>query len=145
MTPVRKRRVLYLALGLFSVWPLVQISLALQFGLHPWKLAGWGMYAVPRPGAARLEVWVRRAGGAVFEPLSADGAAWQAEARRFAERHLWLGRLTRPRALVAAVQREAPGAEAVRVVIVAPGLEARSGMVVAMRSVYEHPAGGWQP
>jgi hypothetical protein len=37
-----------------TLWPAVQISLVRRYGVNPWKLAGWGMYAAPQlPGEVR--------------------------------------------------------------------------------------------
>lgn len=50
-----KRRAVGIGLVLFALWPLVQRGLVAAFDAHPWKLAGWAMYARPSlPPAADL-------------------------------------------------------------------------------------------
>jgi len=55
------------ALALFCAWPLLHVGLALTTDLSPWKLGGFGMYAVPaRWGAIAVET--RAPGERAFTP-----------------------------------------------------------------------------
>src|SRR5205814_2298724 len=101
----RKRRVLYAALLLFTVWPLVHMYLVIHFDMSAWKLAGWGMYATPRPSFAGIAVMGRRNGHQDFEEIRSVSPTWQAQASEFLEWHRWLGRLSRPNGLARSFKR----------------------------------------
>lgn len=42
-----KRRLVVAFLIAFALWPALQIGLVRSFGVDPWRLFAWGMYAAP--------------------------------------------------------------------------------------------------
>jgi len=134
-----KKRIVYLALLMLTVWPLAHIGLAMQYGLSPWKLAGWGMYATPRLGTLGMEVFYREAGTEAMQQLTAPGEDERAAANAFLERHRWLGRLARPDRLAATVLQARPNAENLKVVVFRPVVERDSGMIVMTTIEWEYP------
>ena len=47
MSRVKRTFVLALLIA-FTLWPAVHLTLVRVYGVNPWKLGGWGMYAVPQ-------------------------------------------------------------------------------------------------
>lgn len=138
MSACTKARIVAVAMALLTAWPLVHIALAQRFGLSPWKLAGWGMYSAPRPKFFGMEVYVRRAGETGFERLAAPAADVRDAANAFLERHRWLGRLARPRALADRVFAGDPRIEELNVVVFRPELDPRTGMIALQQSAYRY-------
>ena len=138
-----KRRTLHVGLALFTLWPLVHICLVMHFNLSAWKLAGWGMYATPRPSFSAIAVFGRRAGSSRFEEVRSAPPAWQEQARQFLERQRWLGQLIRPNQLARWFKKEMPEFADLRIVVDSPTLDRQTGMIVVKQVVYEYP--GSQP
>ena len=113
--------------------------------MSPWKLAGWGMYATPRPRIARhggLRPDVRRRRR--FEQLTAPSPALQSEGAAFLERWRWLGRLARLDGFAAAVFAEHPAWTELRIELYRSHLDAGTGMVGLRRDdrYYRRTGGG---
>src|SRR5512140_262095 len=113
--------------------------LAMHFEMSAWKLAGWGMYATPRPSFSGLAVLGRRAGSHDFEEVRSVPATWQAQATQFLDRQRWLGRLIRPNVLAHAFAVQNPQFADLRIVVYTPVLDRQSGMIVVKQVVYEYP------
>jgi len=122
---------------LMALWPAVHIGLARGFGVNPWKLAGWGMYAAPQI-PCDVEVYPVISGQATAQPLETVSAAVRPVLERFRRRRLALGRLAEPRALGRELLEVHPGVEGFDIVVIQPVLEPRSGMVRDVRSAYEY-------
>jgi hypothetical protein len=133
MTSARKTRVVHAALVALTLWPVAHLVLAARFDISSWKLAGWGMYATPRFPRVGLEVFGRvRASGAI-ERARAVAPALRSEAYAVIERHRFLRRLVRPDALGRAMLAAHPEWDQVRIVLVWPEVDRRTGMVVTAR------------
>jgi len=126
-------------LAVFTVWPFVHMYLVSTYDLSPWKLAGWGMYAAPRPNYRGMEIFGRPTGAPEMEKLGAPSPALSAEAGRFLERFRWLRQLAKPDDLVEAVRAEHPHWDEVRVVVFRSHVEPDTGMVVLKEFAYEYP------
>ena len=122
------------------VWPPVHATLVLGLDLSSWKLSGWGMYAQPRPKDVGMEVWGRPAGAQEYARLTHGSPALHAEGSAFLERHQWLGRLVRPDAFAAAVRREHPDWDALRIVTFRSHMDPRTGMIGLRRTEFDYPA-----
>jgi nitrate reductase NapE component len=47
LSPLKQRAVIVFVV-VFGLWPVIHIGLSFGFGVNPWNLAGWGMYAAPQ-------------------------------------------------------------------------------------------------
>jgi hypothetical protein len=129
-------RLLFLALLL---WPPIHAGLVMRYDLSSWKLSGWGMYAQPRPKDVGMEVFFRSAAASEYTQLTSSSPALQAEASAFLARHQWLGRLVRPDAFAAAIRREHPEWDALRIVTFRSHMEPATGMIVLKRTEFDYP------
>jgi hypothetical protein len=135
-----KRALVYTTLALLTIWPAVHIGLAKTYGLSSWKLAGWGMYATPRPKFVGMEVYFRQRGASGYERLrEATGPVGDA-ARVFLERYRWLGKLAFPEAFAKSILAMKPEWEQVKVVVYQPVLQRDTGMMVMREDVFEESA-----
>ncbi len=140
MSLTLKRRVLYAGLLLFTLWPLAHMYLVMHFQLSAWKLAGWGMYATPRPSFAGMAVFARRADRGQFEALRSIPAPCQAQASEFLNRQRWLGQLIRPDELARSLGERMPQFADLRIITYAPVLDRATGMIIVKQVEYEYPA-----
>jgi hypothetical protein len=133
---VRKKQALAAGLIAFSLWPLVHLELVRRFGLSPWKLGGWGMYAAPRiaPGIAIL---VQR-GDAAPAPMPIVPPAVLVACENFAPRRLWLRDLAPPDEIGRLVLASSPEYQSATVVILQPLLDTTSGMVRTEEKSYTY-------
>ena len=139
MSLAEKRRVLHAGLVLFTLWPLAHIYLVMHFNLSAWKLAGWGMYATPRPSFSAIEVLGRRAGSTQFEQVRSIPPTWQAQASQFLDRQRWLGQLIRPSQLARSFKQQVPEFADLRIVVYTPALDRQTGMIVVKQLAYDYP------
>lgn len=52
-----RRTLAFFVLSIFLIWPIFHIALVNNLTVSPWRLFGWGMYAVPDPESqSRLRV-----------------------------------------------------------------------------------------
>ena len=132
-----KRRLVHVALACFTLWPLAHMGLVRGWGVNPWKLAGWGMYSAPQiPAELRLFGMTPDAIGEYeihdlpdeVEPFAA----------RFLRSRLGLGRLARPDALAEGLLDAWPAITGVRVEVIQPVLEPKSGIVRDVSNAYEY-------
>jgi hypothetical protein len=130
-------RLLFLALLL---WPPVHAGLVSFYDLSAWKLAGWGMYSQPRPKDVGMEVYFRAGAAGDYQRLTQSSPALQAEASAFLARHQWLGRLVRPDAFSAAIRREHPEWDALRIVTFHSHMDPATGMIGLRRTEFDYPA-----
>jgi hypothetical protein len=124
-----KTRLVVAGLAALTAWPAVHLALCFRYDVSPWKLAGWGMYATPRPRTIGMEVYGRTAGDATFAQLGAPSAALQAEGAVFLERWRWLGRLASPDRLATLVFAAHPAWDELRIEVYRSHLDPRTGMV----------------
>lgn len=129
MTIERKTRLVVVGLTVLTLWPLVHVALCVRYDVSPWKLAGWGMYATPRPRTIGMEVHGRAPGETTFTQLGGPSPALQAEGASFLERWRWLGRLAPLDGFAAAVFAERPTWTELRIELYRSHLDAATGMV----------------
>jgi hypothetical protein len=139
LTLAAKKLLVYAALGLLTIWPGVQIWLAKSYGVSPWKLGAWGMYAVPRPKYVGMELLYRERGADRFQLLRQPTDADRAAAGEFLNRYRWLGKLSRPQTFLRSMLEMHPQWEALRVELSQPVLERETGMIVMRKEVFEIP------
>ena len=140
MSLALKRRVLYAGLLLFTLWPLAHMYLVTHFQVSAWKLAGWGMYATPRPSFVEMAVFGRRLDRGEFEGLTSIPAPCQAQASQFLSRQRWLGQLIRPDGLARSLREQMPQFADLRIIMNVPALDRETGMIVVKQLAYEYPA-----
>ena len=140
MSRTTKRRVLHAGLVLFTLWPLAHIYLVRRFNMSAWKLAGWGMYATPRPTFSGLQVLGRRPDSKQFEEIRSLPPRWQTDARHFLDDQRWLGRLLRPKMLARSLKHQMPEFADLRIVVFTPALDRQTGMIVVKPMTYEYVA-----
>ena len=114
--------------------------LVTHFQLSAWKLAGWGMYATPRPSFLGMAVFGRQPGRGEFEALRSIPAPCQAQASEFLNQQRWLGQLVRPDELARSLREQMPQFADLRIVTFVPTLDRESGMIIVKQLGYEYPA-----
>ncbi|HEY8492894.1 MAG TPA: hypothetical protein VIN04_03305, partial [Myxococcota bacterium] len=119
------------------LWPFAQRTLVARFGMDPWKLAGFAMYAAPS-----LPVLV-----AVFVPLDGrlvlvDEATLpdpvRARLDRFRVERLALGRLREPEDVARALLAARPDASGIMIVVQRTDLDRRSARMVSADEVFSY-------
>lgn len=140
MSLTLKRRVLYAGLLLFTLWPLAHMYLVTHFEVSAWKLAGWGMYATPRPSFVQMAVFGRRPDRREFEGLTSIPAPCQEQASQFLSRERWLGRLIRPDGVARSFREQTPQFADLRIIMNVPALDRETGMIIVKQITYEYPA-----
>lgn len=141
MSARSKSTVLGVALVALTLWPLVHIGLVRRYGLSPWKLAGWGMYAAPRSRSLGMEVFGRPAGGGPLVHLTNPPPAVRDAAGPYLERHRWLHRLACPHALAATIAAAEPGWDDITIAVFEPELDRANGMIVTRALVHRYVRG----
>ena len=136
MNLARKKQVLTVALIGFSLWPLVQLELVRRFGISPWKLAGWGMYATPRisPGIAILV----QEGTEEAAPMRVVPPEVRVACENFAPRRLWLRNLARPDAIGELVLATNPAYRRATIRIFELKLDTETGVVRTEEKAYHY-------
>jgi hypothetical protein len=134
-----KATIVYLTLIALSVWPLCHIALVRHYGLSPWKLAGWGMYATPRFDGVGMEIFGRIRPTDDWTQLAAPTPSEQRAAQTFLARYRWLRRLAGRETLVDVVHRIHPSWSEIRVVVFEPVLVRATGIVEERRTTFHFP------
>lgn len=138
-----KTRIVVAGLAALTVWPLAHVAICARWDASPWKMAGWGMYATPRPRTIGMEVYGQAADGG-FQQLTAPSPALRAEAGAFLERWRWLGGLAHPDAFAREVLTAQPAWTRLRIELYQSHLDPGTGMVGLRRDDrhYAHAPGG---
>jgi hypothetical protein len=137
----RVKRTFVLALLIaFTLWPAVHLTLVRVYGVNPWKLGGWGMYAVPQlqPSVRVFGLTADEVG--VYE-LRMMPSGLQPAIERFLGRRRALGDLASPDVLAAELLGHYRGIDGVRLQVRQPVLERRSGMIRETIRTFEYPRG----
>jgi hypothetical protein len=129
LTIAWKTRLVVVGMTALTAWPFVHLALCARWDVSPWKLAGWGMYATPRPRTIGMEVHGRGDPGAPFEQLTAPTAALQAEGAAFLERWRWLGHLATADRFATLVLAAHPEWNELRLELYRSHLDPATGMV----------------
>jgi len=135
-----KRALVHFALLLLTLWPGVHIWLVKSYGVSAWKLAGWGMYAVPRPKSIGMEIFYRQRGATEYQRLRRAPEAVKAGAKNFIEHYRWLGLLAGPQDFAGKLLSMSPDWERVQVVLFQPSLDRGSGMMVMREDRFTEPS-----
>lgn len=80
-----KRRLVCTFLLLFAAWPALQHTLVRVYGVDPWRLCGWAMYAVPGPMKTVRVVALRDAAA----PQLLNHAGYPREVERLVTTYRW--------------------------------------------------------
>jgi len=137
----RVKRTFVLALLIaFTLWPAVHLTLVRVYGVNPWKLGGWGMYAVPQlqPSVRVFGLTADEVG--VYE-LRMMPSGLQPAIERFLGRRRALGDLASPDVLAGELLGHYRGIDGVRLQVRQPVLERRSGMIRETIRTFEYPRG----
>jgi len=132
-----KRRAIHAGLLLLTLWPLAHLGLAVGFGLNPWKLAGWGMYAVPQiPPTLRIVAHTPdELGSYELQTLPADLLP---AAEAFLLARLGLGRLVQPREFARALLEFYPAIDGVTIEVIQPVLDRKSALIEETSASYRY-------
>jgi hypothetical protein len=138
-----KTKMVVAGLAALTLWPLVHLAICARWDASPWKLAGWGMYATPRPRTLGMEVYGGSPGGGAFVQLTAPTPPLRVEGAAFLERWRWLGGLAHPDAFARLVFETRPDWSRLRIELYRSHLDAATGMVSLRRDdrYYERAAG----
>jgi hypothetical protein len=136
LTLARKQQILTAGLVGFTLWPLAQMELVRRFGISPWKVAGWGMYATPRisPGIAILV----QEGDQPPAPMGVLPPEVVVACQRLQSKRLWLRDLAPPDEIGRLVLAGRRGYRRVTVIIQQPILDTTSGMVRTEERAYNY-------
>jgi hypothetical protein len=136
LTLVRKKQVLAAGLIGFTLWPLAQMELVRCFGICPWKLGGWGMYATPRisPG---ISILVQR-GDEAPAPMAVVPPGVRVSCENFQTRRLWLRDLVPPDEIGRLVLASNRDYQRATILILQPVLDTTSGMVRTEEKAYHY-------
>lgn len=144
MTIEAKKRWLAAILVVFALWPLAHFFLAKRYGVYPWKLFGWAMYAVPRRYlTVAAEDTTRRTATAPIDLRTGPPELIYAH-HAFVDRRWVYGELHAPDSLAAEVFAAWPDVEEIRLQVRTLHLDLQSSRYVTARSdyVYERPGEG---
>jgi hypothetical protein len=132
----RKKQILTAALIVFTLWPLVHMELVRRYRISPWKLAGWGMYSMPRitPG---IGILVQR-GNEAPAPMPSVPPEVLTACDMFSSRRLWLHYLAKPDTIGALVLATHPDYRRVTIFTVEPVLDPTTGMVRTEQTDYHY-------
>ena len=134
MTLGLKKAVLAAGLVAFTLWPLAQMELVRRFGISPWKLCGWGMYATPRIAPA-IAILVQH-GDEAPAPMRVVPADIREACEEFQPRRLWLGDLATPDEIGEMVLASNPEFRSATVRVLLPVLDTQSGMMRTKEKAY---------
>lgn len=138
ITTVVKQRILLAALVLLTIWPAIHIVIAKRTGMSSWKLAGWGMYAVPRLKPFTMEIYGRSDPARGFERLVQPSLEVRICATDTLRAYRWLSTLTRPHRLADAVFDALPRWTELKISMFEPILIAETGMIATREVVYDY-------
>ena len=126
-----------IALAFCALWPAVQMALVARYGVNPWKLAGWGMYAAPQlTPLVSVECLTPDTVGR-YELLTVQ-PEWERELAEFVQRRRGLGRLARPDRLGRRLLEVNPAVTGVEITVEQPVLDRRTGMIEGQTSTYRY-------
>jgi hypothetical protein len=131
-----KRRIVIAVLALVAVWPLAQRGLVERFGIDPWKLGGFAMYAAPTPPIQVVLVDPASPESALDERMLSAPLRRALDRFRI-ERHA-LGGLREPRALAASVLEERADLGAVVVMVQTARLDPETAQITTSRVAYAY-------
>lgn len=131
-----KQAAVYSGLLLFTLWPIVQIQLCLRYGVSPWKLGAWGMYAAPRIDETQFQLYARRYGRGEFEAVTELPQELYLVTWRFLDSYRWLRNLSRPDRLAAAIFDAHPEYEQLHLVVRQRVVDRQSAKVVPSSGEY---------
>lgn len=137
MSPHAKGRVVLVGLALLTAWPIFHTHLVSRYGVSPWKLGGWGMYAVPPIPPSGMEVIGWGADGSRAR-LGAPDAALAQAGSALLESHRWLGRLAPTGAFAERVFAAHPDWVAIDVVVYQPVLQRATGLIEMTEITHSH-------
>jgi hypothetical protein len=139
LSRVKRTFVHALVIG-FTLWPAVHLTLARVYGVNPWKLGGWGMYAAPQlqPSVRVFGLTADEVG--VYELITLPSEV-QPTMERFLGRRRALGDLASPDALAGELLGHYRAIDGVRLEVRQPVLERRSGMIRETIRNFEYPRG----
>lgn len=139
-----KRSIVHAGLIALTVWPAAHIGLAKTWGVNPWKLAGWGMYAAPQiPPEMRISCVTPDEVGVY--PLRTLSPALEAARHEFLRSRLGLGGLARPGAFGQTLLDHMPSIDGVTIEVIEPVLSRRTGRIEERRTTYAYWREGKRP
>jgi len=135
-----KRTFVHALLIAFTLWPAVHMTLVRVYGVNPWKLGGWGMYAAPQLQPS-VHVFGLTADDVGVYELRTMPSELQPAVERFLDRRRALGDLASPDALAGELLGHYRAIDGVRLQVRQPVLERRSGMIRETIRTFEYPRG----
>ena len=135
-----KRNAVAALLAFVAFWPLAHRWAAARFGIDPWKLSGFAMYATPTLPVL-VAVAVPAGGGTTMLDEASLPASVRADLDRFRIERVALGTLREPDDVAAAVLRARPDLQAVAVVVQHTTLDPQSARMVSSDQTYAYDRG----
>jgi hypothetical protein len=139
LTLARKKQLLAAGLIGFTLWPLAQMELVRRFGISPWKLCGWGMYATPRISPA-IAILVQE-GDEAPAPMRVVPPDLRVACEDFQPERLWLGDLAPPDEIGQLVLARGRDVQRATILILQPVLDSTSGMMRTEKKAYHYDHG----
>lgn len=134
MSLERKKPLLVAALAALACWTPIHLALARVYGIYPWKLFGWGMYAVPRERVSLAAADLGRGG----RPIDLRSALAGPELQEYLDRRWALGRLARPDAIARRLFEARPDLVHLRLQVRRLALSLRSSRYETRRMDYRY-------
>jgi hypothetical protein len=138
---VVRRNALVALLAFVALWPLVHRGLVARFGIDPWKLSGFAMYATPSLPVLVVPVVPGRGRDTPLDEASLP--AWvRSDLDRFRVERLALGSLREPTAEGRALLAARPDLASVAILVQRSTLEPGSARIATSveRFVYDRAA-----
>jgi hypothetical protein len=116
------------------LWPIAHAGMVARFGIDPWELFGWSMYATP-PARVQIRVDVER--GGETKPLRAMGNL-RRQVRDFARRRTALGSLAPTESLARTILETDPTIDATTISIREIRLDPVTTRLVSRDEAHRH-------
>jgi hypothetical protein len=134
---VVKRNVVLALLAFVALWPLAQRALVARYGIDPWKLAGFAMYATPSLPVL-VALFVPKDGTLVLAQEGELPDPVRARLDRFRVERVALGRLRDPEDLARFFLDARPDASGVMIVVQRTDLDPHSARTISDKEIFSY-------
>jgi len=134
---VVKRRAAAALLVFAALWPFAQRVLVARYGIDPWKLAGFAMYATPSLPVL-VALFVPEDGRLALVDETALDPALRAQLDRFRAERLALGRLREPEDLARALLAARPAETGVVISVQRTDLDRHTARIRSQNELFSY-------
>jgi len=134
---VVKRNAVLALLAFAALWPLAQRGLVARFGVDPWKLAGFALYATPSLPLL-VALFVPEQGRLVLVDEASLPEPVRARLERFRVERRALGRLREPEDVARALLDARPDASGVMIAVQRTDLDPRSARTASGKEIFSY-------